>query len=29
VRRCLMLLREECPEGQNNFYRCDGDGNED
>ena len=20
VRRCLVLLREECPEGENNFY---------
>jgi hypothetical protein len=20
VRRCLALLREECPEGENNFY---------
>jgi hypothetical protein len=25
VRRCLALLREECPEGQSNFYLCDGD----
>jgi hypothetical protein len=25
VRRCLALLREECPEGQVNFYRCDDD----
>ena len=25
VRRCLALLREECPKGQVNFYRCDDD----
>jgi ribosomal protein S27E len=23
VRRCLVLLREECPEGENNFYVTD------
>lgn len=25
VRRCLALLREECPEGEANFYVVDGD----
>jgi hypothetical protein len=24
VRRCLVLMREECPEGENNFYVADG-----
>jgi len=23
VNRCLALLREECPEGENNFYVAD------
>lgn len=23
VRRCLALMREECPEGENNFYTLD------
>ena len=23
VRRCLALLREECPEGENNYYYAD------
>jgi hypothetical protein len=23
VRRCLVLMREECPEGENNFYTSD------
>ena len=27
VRRCLALLREECPRGEHNFY-VDGDGDE-
>lgn len=26
VTRCLMLLKEECPEGANNFYVGDNDG---
>ena len=25
VRRCLVLMREECPEGENNFYVADED----
>lgn len=25
VRRCLALLREECPEGESNFYVAEGD----
>jgi hypothetical protein len=28
VRRCLVLLREECPEGEANFYVGD-DGEEE
>jgi len=24
VRRCLALMREECPEGEDNFYLADG-----
>jgi hypothetical protein len=24
VRRALVMLREECPEGENNFYAADG-----
>lgn len=23
IRRCLMLLKEECPEGENNYYVAD------
>ncbi len=23
VRRCLAVMREECPEGENNFYRSE------
>lgn len=23
VRRCLLLLREECPNGENNFYHSE------
>jgi hypothetical protein len=23
VRRCLVLLREECPRGESNFYEAD------
>lgn len=23
VKRCLVLLKEECPESSNNFYVCD------
>jgi hypothetical protein len=26
VRRCLALMREECPEGERNFYVEEGDG---
>jgi hypothetical protein len=29
VRRCLVLLREECPKGQSNFYLCGGDGRQE
>jgi hypothetical protein len=25
IRRCLVLLREECPEGQENYYVDEGD----
>ena len=25
VKRCLALLREECPEGEENYYVTDGD----
>ncbi|NLE47640.1 MAG: hypothetical protein GX614_04510 [Sandaracinaceae bacterium] len=25
IRRCLALLREECPEEEENFYTADGD----
>ena len=25
VRRCLALLRDECPAGEENFYDCDDD----
>lgn len=25
VRRCLVLLKEECPEGEKNFYEADYD----
>jgi hypothetical protein len=25
VRRCLALMREECPREQNNYYVADGD----
>jgi hypothetical protein len=25
VRRCLATLREECPEGESNFYVAEGD----
>lgn len=24
IRRCLVLLREECPEGEANYYTADG-----
>ena len=23
IKRCLVLLREECPEDESNFYVCD------
>jgi len=23
VRRCFILLKEECPEGEENYYTCD------
>lgn len=23
IRRCLVMLREQCREGENNFYVCD------
>lgn len=26
VRRCLAQMRENCPEGENNFYVQEGDG---
>lgn len=29
IRRCLALLREECPRGEANFYACDDDGWDD
>ena len=29
VKRCFMLLKEECPEGQENYYTCDDDYLED
>ena len=25
IRRCLVLLREECPLGEHNFYACEED----
>jgi len=25
VRRCLVLMREECPQGENNFYVVEDD----
>lgn len=25
IRRCLVLMREECPEGENNWYTADED----
>jgi hypothetical protein len=25
VRRCMVLLREECPMGESNFYAADGE----
>jgi hypothetical protein len=25
IRRCLVLLREECPEGEHNYYVADPD----
>lgn len=25
IRRCLAMLREECPEGESNFYVAEGD----
>jgi hypothetical protein len=24
IRRCLAMMREECPEGENNFYVAEG-----
>lgn len=24
VRRCLVVMRDECPKGENNFYVADG-----
>jgi hypothetical protein len=29
VRRCLVLLREECPRGESNYYVADGGEDED
>jgi hypothetical protein len=26
IRRCLVLLREECPNGENNFYHAEEEG---
>ena len=26
IKRCLVLLRKECPEGENNFYVGDQEG---
>lgn len=28
VRRCLVMLREECPEGESNFYVVDDEGDD-